>query len=55
MQLIRDNPVTAMFFAFFLASCAFSYIPWQMKAFCIVVSLGLLLLLLIRKPFDRQL
>ncbi len=53
MQLIRDNPVTSMFFAFFLASCAFSYIPWLMKGICIVLSLALLIVLLIRRSADR--
>lgn len=53
MQLIRDNPVTSLFFAFFLASCAFSYIPQWMKAVSIVLSLCFLLILLIRKTIDR--
>ena len=52
MQLIRDNPITAMFFAFFLTSCGFSYLPWSLRWMTLGMAVCALLILLIFKPFD---
>lgn len=54
MQLIRDNPVTAMFFAFFLASCGFSYLPWVLRWIALGLTVLFLVILLTAKPFDPQ-
>ena len=54
MQLIRDNPVTAMFFAFFLASCGFSYLPWVLRWIALGLTVLFLVILLTAKPYNPQ-
>jgi len=54
MQLIRDNPITAMFFSFFLAACGLSYMPWFLRWILLGMAVSVILLLLICKPFDRH-
>ncbi|MBQ8512863.1 MAG: ComEC/Rec2 family competence protein [Clostridia bacterium] len=53
MQLIRDNPVTSMFFAFFLSSCVFAYMPVWMRLLFTGSAALLLVFLLFRRTSDR--
>lgn len=52
MQMIRNNPVTAMFFAFFLASCGYSCLPWILRWITLGIAVIFLLVAVLAKLFD---